>query len=97
MDGNNFEVWKTKLYTVLDFEKVKFVLETTKPNEPAANATERVKKTYSDWEKANKAVHCYILASIASHLKTQVSQLESGSEMIQTLDGMFGQSTSSLR
>ena len=47
MDGNNFEVWKTNLYIVLDYEKIKFVLKTPKPNEPAANATERVKKAYS--------------------------------------------------
>ena len=97
MDGENYNEWKTNLYIVLDFENIKFVLTTPKSNEPAANATERVKKAYSDWEKANKAVRCYILASITSHLKTQVSQLESGSEMIQTLDGMFGQATSSLR
>ena len=43
MVGNNFEVWKTNLYNVLDFEKVKFVLKTTKPNEPVANATESQK------------------------------------------------------
>ena len=70
MDGENYNEWKTNLYIVLDFENIKFVLTTPKPNEPAANATERVKKAYSDWEKANKAVRCYILASIASHLKT---------------------------
>ena len=49
----------------------------------------RVKKAYFDWEMANRAVRCYILASIASHLKTQISQLESGSEMLQTLERMF--------
>ena len=37
MDGNNYSEWKTNLYIVLDFEKLKFVLTTPKPNEPAAN------------------------------------------------------------
>ena len=28
LDGNNFEDWKTNLYIVLDYEKIKFVLDT---------------------------------------------------------------------
>ena len=48
MDGENYNEWKTNLYIVLDFENIKFVLTTSKPNEPTANATERVKKAYSD-------------------------------------------------
>ena len=97
MDGNNYSEWKTNLYIVLDFEKLKFVLTTPKPNEPAANASDQVRKDYENWDKANISVRCYILASVASHLKGQISHLESGAEMIQTLDKMFAQSTSSLR
>ena len=97
MDGNNYSEWKTNLYIVLDFEKLKFVLTTPKPNEPAANASDQVRKDYENWDKANISVRCYILASVASHLKGQISHLESEAEMIQTLDKMFAQSTSSLR
>ena len=97
MDGNNYSEWKTNLYIVLDFEKLKFVLTTPKPNEPAANASDQVRKDYENWDKANISVRCYILVSVASHLKGQISHLESGAEMIQTLDKMFAQSTSSLR
>ena len=97
VDGNNYSEWKTNLYIVLDFEKLKFVLTTPKPNEPAANASDQVRKDYENWDKANISVRCYILASVASHLKGQISHLESGAEMIQTLDKMFAQSTSSLR
>ena len=46
MDGNNYSEWKTNLYIVLDFEKLKFVLTTPKPNEPAANASDQVRKDY---------------------------------------------------
>ena len=48
MDGDNYSEWKTNLYIVLDFENIKFVLTTPKPNEPTTNAIERVKKAYSD-------------------------------------------------
>ena len=34
LDGNNFEDWKTNLYIVLDYEKIKFVLDTPKPAIP---------------------------------------------------------------
>ena len=44
MDGENYNEWKTNLYIVLDFENIKFVLSITKPNEPAINTAERVKK-----------------------------------------------------
>ena len=30
LDGNNFEDWKTNLYIVLDYGKIKFVLDTPK-------------------------------------------------------------------
>ena len=65
MDGNNYSEWKTNLYIVLDFEKLKFVLTTPKPNEPAANASDQVRKDYENWDKANISVRCYILASVA--------------------------------
>ena len=34
LDRNNFEDWKTNLYIVLDYEKIKFVLDTPKPAIP---------------------------------------------------------------
>ena len=48
-------------------------------------------------EKKNIAVRCYILANVVGHLQEQISKLESGAEMIQTLDGMFAKSSSALR
>ena len=38
LDGNNFKDWKTNLYIVLDYEKIKFVLNTPKPAIPEAGA-----------------------------------------------------------
>ena len=44
MDGNNFKDWKTNLYIVLDYEKIKFVLDTPKPTIPEAGANDITKK-----------------------------------------------------
>ena len=97
MDGSNYSEWKINLFIVLEYEKIKFVLSTPKPNEPAANASDQVKKDYFDWHKADNTARCYIQASIANHLKPQISKLGSGAEMIQSLDGMFANSSCSAR
>ena len=44
LDGNNFEDWKMNLYIVLDYEKIKFVLDTPKPAILEAGAND-IRKT----------------------------------------------------
>ena len=83
LDGNNFEDWKMNLYIVLDFEKIKFVLDTPKSAIPEAGANDITKIEYVTWENATTSLRCYILAS--------------GVEMLQTLEGMFAKSTASKR
>ena len=48
LDRNNYEDWKTNLYIVLDYEKIKFVLDTPKPNVPAADANDKAKAEYAN-------------------------------------------------
>ena len=43
LDGNNFEDWKTNLYIVLDYEKIKFVLDTPTTAIPEASANDITK------------------------------------------------------
>ena len=97
LDGNNYDLWKTNLFIVLDFERIKFITTTPKPQEPTANASEETKKQFADWQRANMTARCYILASVAEHLRKQINDLESVLEIIQTLDGMFAKSSSTAR
>ena len=97
MDGNNFEDWKTNLYIVLDYEKIKFVLDTPKPPIPEASANDITKTEHATWENANTSLQCYILASIVGHLRQQITPLDSGVKMLQTLEGMFAKSIASER
>ncbi|XP_061366753.1 mitochondrial fission protein ELM1-like [Gastrolobium bilobum] len=98
MDGTNYKQWKTNLDIVLQFEKLNFVLTTPIPAQPAEDAPEATKAQFQhEKEKANVAVRCYILASLASHLQEQVNMIKSGAAMLQTLDGMFATSSSSAR
>ncbi|XP_060674734.1 uncharacterized protein LOC132804413 [Ziziphus jujuba] len=97
LDRNNYDLWKTNTYIGLDFERIKFITTTPKPQEPATNASEETKKQFADWQWANTKTHCYILANIAEHLQKQLDSLECVSEMIQTLDGMYAKSSSTAR
>ena len=47
LDGNNFEDWKTNLYIVLDYEKIKFVLDTPKPAILEAGANDITKTEHA--------------------------------------------------
>ena len=82
LDGNNFEDWKTKLYIVLGYEKIKFVLNTPKPAIPEAGANDITKTEHATWEDANTSLQCYILASVVGHLRQQITPLNSGVEML---------------
>ena len=97
LDGNNFEDWKMNLYIVLDYEKIKFVLDTPKPAIPEAGANDISKTEHASWENANTSLRCYILASVVGHLRQQITPLDYGVEMLQTLEGMFAKSTASER
>ena len=97
LDGNNFEDWKTNLYIVLDYEKIKFVLDTPKPAILEAGANDITKTKHATWDNANTSLRCYILVSVVGHLRQHITPLDSGVEMLQTLERMFAKSTTSER
>ena len=49
LDGNNYDLWKTNIYIILDFEIIKFITTTTKPKEPTIDASKETKKKFIDW------------------------------------------------
>ena len=48
LDGNNFEDLEMNLYIVLDYEKIKFVLDTPKPDVPEVDANDITKAEYAN-------------------------------------------------
>ena len=42
MDRTNYNPWKTNLYIVLDYEKIKFVLTTPRPNKLVVDASQQI-------------------------------------------------------
>ena len=49
LDGRNYDLWKTNLYIVLDFERIKYITITMKPKEPIVVVSEETKKKFADW------------------------------------------------
>ena len=78
LDGNNLEDWKTNLYIILDYEKIKLVLDTPKSAIPEADANDITKTEHGTWENANTSLRCYILARVVGHLRQQITPLDSG-------------------
>lgn len=63
MDKNNYSKRKVNLFIVLEFEKIKYVLTTLKPIKLAVDATNQVKKNYSNWQKVGNTI-CYYTMSM---------------------------------
>ena len=72
-------------------------MDTPKSAIPEAGANDITKTKHVTWENANSSLRCYILASVVGHLRQQITPLDSGVEMLQTLEGMFTKSTTSER
>ena len=81
----------------MDYEKIKFVIDTPKSAIPEAGATDITKTEHATWENANTSLRCYILANVVGHLRQQTTPLDSGVEMLQNLEGKFAKSTASER
>ena len=69
LDEINYDLWKTNLYIVLDFETIKFITTTTKPQGPATNASMETKKQFVYSCEANMTAHCGILANVSEHMR----------------------------
>ena len=72
-------------------------MDTPKPAIPEAGANDITKTEHATWENANTSLRCYILSSVVGNLRQQITPLDSGVEMLQTLEGMFAKSTASER
>ncbi|KAH9743690.1 hypothetical protein KPL70_003387 [Citrus sinensis] len=64
---------------------------------PADDAHRNQRRLYEKWQKANEMGKCYILASISNILQTKHQNLETATEIMDSLQQMFGQSTRSAR
>ena len=97
LTGENYIDWKRNIFIVLTVENYKYVLTQPCPPVPADDAHRNQRRLYKKWQKANEMPKCYILALIFNILQTKHQNLETVTEIIESLQEMFGQSTRSTR
>ena len=90
LTGNNYVEWKCNLDIVLTAEDHIYVLSTSCPLEPPANAAAAVKREFDKWKKSNRMARYYILASMAGVLQHQFQSNDSTASIMDSLKGMFG-------
>ncbi|XP_024038254.1 uncharacterized protein LOC112097301 [Citrus clementina] len=97
LTGENYIDWKRNLFIVLTAENYKYVLTQPCPPVPADDAHRNQRRLYEKWQKTNEMPKCYILASISNILQTKHQNLETTTEIMDSLQQMFGQNTRSAR
>ena len=97
LNGDNYTTWKSNLNTILVIDDLKFVLTEECPPNPNSNANRTARDAYDRWIKANDKARVYILASISDVLAKKHDVMGTAKEIMESLKGMFGQPSFSLR
>ncbi|RVW45213.1 Retrovirus-related Pol polyprotein from transposon TNT 1-94 [Vitis vinifera] len=97
LTGENFVKWKSNMNILLINENYHFVLKEDCPPVPPANASKAVSKEYNRWIIANNKARCYLLATMNEVLRTKHEGLETASEIMESLQQMFGRPSEQAR
>ena len=89
--GENFVKWKSNMNILLIDENHHYVLKESCPPMPPANASKAVSEEYNRWVIANNKACYYLLAAMDEVLRTKHEVFESASEIMESLQKMFGQ------
>ena len=91
LTGENYVKWKSNMNAILVCEDLKFVMTEERPPEPARNAGQAVRDTYQKWVAANEKARCYLPAGMSEVLAAKHEPMALASQMMESLQGMFGQ------
>ena len=90
LTSENYVDWKRNLDIVLDSEEYEFVLRDPRPApKEGVNPSAATRTAQPNWDKANRMVKCYIMASINNVLQTQCEGKETAVEMLTSITSMF--------
>lgn len=97
LTGENFVKWKSNMNILLINENYHFVLKEDCPPVPPANASKAVSDKYDRWVVANNKARCYLLAAMNEVLRAKHEALETASEIMESLQNMFGRPSDQAR
>src|SRR5215813_8985828 len=95
--GENYIKWKSNMNAVLVCKDLKFVLTEECPPEPAINTSQAIRDAHQKWVKANEKARCYLLAGMSDVLTVKPEPMATAYQMLQSLQGLFGQPSERLR
>ncbi|XP_038904195.1 uncharacterized protein LOC120090541 [Benincasa hispida] len=95
LNGDNYGTWKSNINTILVIDDLRFVLTEECPPSPGPHANRTVYDAYDIWVKANEKAQVYILASIFDVLSKKHERLATAREIIDSLQSLFGQPSTS--
>ncbi|KAL6327213.1 hypothetical protein AAG906_015252 [Vitis piasezkii] len=91
LTGENFVKWKSNMNILLINENYHFVLKED------SNASKAVSEEYNHWIIANNKARCYLLAAMNEVLRTKHEGHETASEIMESLQQMFGRPSEQAR
>ena len=91
LTGDNYVKQKSNMNAVLVCEDLKFVLAEECPPEPVRNASQAIRDTRQRQVSANEKARCYLLAGMSEVLAAKHEPMATVYEMLESLQGMFGQ------
>ena len=97
LNRDNYGKWKSNLNTILVMDDLRFVLMEGCPPVPDSTANRNVQDAYDRWIRANDKARVYILATISDVLSKKHENMVTTKEVMDLLQVMFGQLSSSIR
>ena len=91
LTGENYVKWKSNMNAILVCKDLKFFLMKECPPKLARNTGQVVRDTYQKWVAVNEKVCCYLLAGMSEILAAKHEPMALASQMMESLQGMFGQ------
>ncbi|XP_038889092.1 uncharacterized protein LOC120079003 [Benincasa hispida] len=91
LNDDNYETWKSNINMILVIDDLRFVLMEECPPSLGPNANRTVRDVYDRWVKANEKAQVYILANISDLLSKKHERLATAREIMDSLQGLFGQ------
>ena len=91
LNSENFVNLKSNMNIILICENYKFILTEEFSPWLAANAPCTVREAYDHWIGANNKARYYILVAMSDVLRIKCGKIETAYEIIDSLQGMFGQ------
>ncbi|KAL5711806.1 hypothetical protein ACHQM5_014046 [Ranunculus cassubicifolius] len=90
LNGTNFSVWKRRMRHILFQDKIEYVLDVPKPDEPPANASVAAKRTYERFIENDKIARSTLLTFMDPDLEIIYEGYPTAKDMFDAVTQTYG-------